>query len=937
MTPFLQGKNGLIIGIALLVVNMAVLAPVATGAVEDAVQEAVATKPLDDACKDGNCDNVEDDWASSTEERSFYAYSITNLNDVMGDGEEPIAPTYTRLGPFTYDVTSTKTIVEHNSSAGTLTYNEVISYECSASSEEPCDTAITNLNIAFMPQVIGATGTAIAGIMDLTKVGFSASAMANDLENMQAGVAVAASIDAVMSQSDGSEAMNAAVSAGYGEGAYDAFNQYFAAMNLSEMNNLSGAGETYTYTEAIQGAQMMMHGSTDFTGANFGDLSYGMYNAVMPGSMEDISLTTATGALVFAGHCDEYATATYDEVMADMANEFANVGTMQRASLWNYMSMIDTGQVDENGDPVMMPNVNETIARDHALCFSIGGEALMAGVGDEMWMVDTTGMSVNAAARLNNLLGMSIDNMVAMNLLLNGTGTDVPLGLLASNEDGTEFGLAAFMSMEPADAMTTYMLDSDQYNATAMWAGGWLSDASSIPLILLGGAGQLNASGFVNITFGDVNPIDGSYLEYSLNMGGLWEFFGNDAVALTPEQSANILYGDLGLTTSTGATLFIYGEMAGQTPPIDLATMQPATPTPWNNDTVAAIYGIDANAASALRTILIDAIMNDFVPGFLMDSFGTSPYVTMEMNQWLLGWHDPVNAFLATGNPMDMTVGWMSLETNATYYGSGGIENGDGTQYTICTGEKSSCDKGELLLEDGSEYVSWRDMDKFAGTLGLLSTESLVGATGGFVTGDGDRISLSGYGVVDLTCSDTTTFKNLPVDTCTASMDPTTRSVQAKLLGTDTLLDALPGALPVYFGSDVSVNAEEVSGAIISGASTSTFYLDIREMGNHSTAPSMDDLQPVFEIHTSAELSDSDADSLESSIYTNQEYFGYWTNFDNPVDIITLIFYIAGVALLVMGLYGMNSNDEDEMKLYAEESAAESNDDATESSEETSE
>ena len=99
----------------------------------------------------------------------------------------------------------------------------------------------------------------------------------------------------------------------------------------------------------------------------------------------------------------------------------------------------------------------------------------------------------------------------------------------------------------------------------------------------------------------------------------------------------------------------------------------------------------------------------------------------------------------------------------------------------------------------------------------------------------------------------------------------------------------------------------------------------------------MDDLQPVFEIHTSAELSDSDADSLESSIYTNQEYFGYWTNFDNPVDIITLIFYIAGVALLVMGLYGMNSNDEDEMKLYAEESAAESNDDATESSEETSE
>jgi len=283
-----------------------------------------------------------------------------------------------------------------------------------------------------------------------------------------------------------------------------------------------------------------------FIGVNFGDLSYGMYNAVMPGSMEDISLTTATGALVFAGHCDEYATADYNGVMADAANGFANVGTMQRASLWNYMSMIDTGAVDENDDPIMMPNVNETIARDHALCYAVGGGALMAGVGDEMWMMDTSGMSVNAETRLMNLLGVQIDNMVAMNLLLNGTGTDTPLGLLASNADGDDFGLAAFMGMAPADAMTTYMLSEAQYGAIMMWAGGWLTDASSIPLILLGGSGSLTASGFVNATFGDVNPIDGEYLDYSLNMGGLWAFMGNNPVSITPEQSGNILYGPLG-------------------------------------------------------------------------------------------------------------------------------------------------------------------------------------------------------------------------------------------------------------------------------------------------------------------------------------------------------------------------------------------------------
>ncbi|MEK9730831.1 MAG: hypothetical protein VW230_03620 [Candidatus Poseidoniales archaeon] len=923
MTPFLQGKNGLIIGIALLVVNMAVLAPMSTGAVEDAVQENVATKPLDDACTDGNCDNVEEDWASSTESRDFYAYSITNLAAMMSDD---VAPTYEMLGPFTYDVTSTKTVVEHNSTAGTLTYNEVISYECAADSANDCTTPITNLNIAFMPQVIGATGTAVAGIMDLTKVGFSAQAMANDLENMQAGKAVAASIGSEMAASDGSEAMDAAYSAGWGNGAYQQFDAYFAAMNGSGFNNETVA---YSYTDFItmQIQARTSDNTSVFGGAAFEDLSYALNSAMMP-TGDSVNLLSTQGPLAFAGHCEAYPTATYDEVMADAANGFANVGSMQRATVWGFMAMANE----------TMPDIETTLARDAALCFAVGGGALMAGAGDETWMMDTTGMSVNASARLYNMLGVTIDNMIAMNLLFNGTGTDMPLGLFATNEDGDDFGLAAFMGITPADAMATYMLDEAQYGAVMMWAGGWLTDASSIPLVLLGGTGTMTASQFVNTSFGNVNPIDGTYLEYSLNLGGLWMMLGNAPVELTPEQSGNLLYGPLGLTTQAGATLFIYGEMAGQTPPINFLTMQPDTPMPWADETVAALYQIDVNAARAVRLILMDAIMADFVPGFLMDNFGTTPYITMEMNQWLLGWHDPVNAYLETGNPMDMSAGWMSLETNATYYGSGGIANGDGTQYTICTGENADCDKGEMLLQDGSPYVSWRDMEKAAGTLGILTPESLEGATGGFITGDGDKVDLSGYGVVDLVCTDgSETVKDIPVTTCTASMDPTTRSVQAKLLGTDTLLDALPGALPVYFGSDVNVKAEDMSGAIISGTSKSTFYLDTREMGNQATAPTMDDLQPVFIIETSGELSDSDADSLQSAIYTNQEFFGYWTNFDHPIDFVTLLFYIAGVALLVLGLYGMaGSSEDEEMKIYSssEESAAEEADDATEESSE---
>ena len=48
-----------------------------------------------------------------------------------------------------------------------------------------------------------------------------------------------------------------------------------------------------------------------------------------------------------------------------------------------------------------------------------------------------------------------------------------------------------------------------------------------------------------------------------------WEMIGGEAIALTPEQSTNILYNEsLGLTTSTGATLFLYGELTGNTAPM---------------------------------------------------------------------------------------------------------------------------------------------------------------------------------------------------------------------------------------------------------------------------------------------------------------------------------------------------------------------------------
>ena len=128
--------------------------------------------------------------------------------------------------------------------------------------------------------------------------------------------------------------------------------------------------------------------------------------------------------------------------------------------------------------------------------------------------------------------------------------------------------------------------------------------------------------------------------------------------------------------------------------------------------------------------------------------------------------------------------------------------------------------------------------------------EYLNETTGGFLTGSGDKVDVSGYAIADITCSGTSEVKNIPVDTCSASVDPLTRSIQAKLLGVGAgLVAATPSALPVYLGSDISMSSEELSGLIIAGESTTTFYLDTRDASLMNTVPTMDNLTKVFEIN----------------------------------------------------------------------------------------
>ena len=879
-------------GLMFLILNLAVLAPIATGAVPDAVAEATAEAPKDAICSNDDCTEFEADWLSSSADRDFYAWNLTNLGDVLMGS----APVYEEIGPVTYTVTSDRTMLSHDADAGEITYHEDTSYACAADSVVPCDVHITQLNIGFMPQVIGATGTAMDGVMELTKVGFAAQMINQDMNTTQAGTATTADMCFL-----GIIYGPCYMWAEFGEIAWKASD---TGMTIMAMNNDSTLN------------------TTD------GDWSPGALDAAMDNTSHpfdadfNISLRTALGPVAFMGM------GAPEMMISDVMADPANSTIMQRASTYGYLS--DTGSLQD---------IYITFVRDWTMYAAVGTSFAGYGGGTDFNASDNDDIT----SRLHNLLGVDFTGVNGIALMVAGHLTDTPTGLIATNADGTGFGLAAFLTMEVADAMVAFNLTVDQYTAVATWAGGWAASATSVQLGLLGGVGTMSAEQFANQTFGGMSPVGDPYLTNSLNMGGAWGTAlvpgseGAPAVALSQAQSGNALYGPLGLTTQTGATLFLYGELSGMTPPIDFATMGPGTPMEWNTSTVAMLYGVDENAAAAMRAFMFGAIFGDFVPGFLIDSFGTSPYLTQEFNNWLLGWHDPVNAFLASGNPMDMTVGWTSLESNATYYGSGGIVSDTGTNYTICTGESDACDKGTTLAIDDSSYFSWKDPAKEMNTFGLVAAENRAGTIGGFLADGDNRVDLSGYATAAIVCDGESTLKGIPVDDCTATLDPLTRSIQAKLLDTDTLLDAVPGALPVYFGSDVSMSVEQVSGAAIAGSSESYFYLDTRPITSMNEAPAFTDLQPVFKIVSAGTIGDSDAADLESAIVQNQETFGYWTNFDNIADYITLMFYILAIGALANGVRLMVSEDETDEAMKAEAAPAEETESSDEESSEATE
>ena len=856
----------------------------ATGQVPAAVEDAVALKVKDDICENQLCTEVNDDWSESTSQRDFYAWHILNLDEV-NNGSEPI---YEEIGPVTYDVTLKKEVENYDVRNGLLTYKQTTSYACSEDTEVPCSTEVSQLNIAFNTQVIGATGTAINTVMETTKTGFASGVIGTYFQKVSAGYEVAKynlhnlqNLSAVegyiIMAPDNAESS-------FLDGMFDLVDEAYGDAFLDD--------NTTTYLQ--EGGVRPEWNSSEL------DLDYAFREALGPGG-EDISLLNYMGPLV-------YASMGEPESLTDIQADPENSVTLERAELWDFEHPTD---------------LNITLSRDWTLYAGMGKLMQDYGALDDDYLTNDSEDAVNLSIRAKRLLDLDIDNEVARTVLTLGHGTDDPLGILAESESGTSFGLSEFLEMNQQEAMETYGITSRQHEKLKQFSNSWAEDISQLPLSLVGGEGYITASDFVNISFGAEDPVNGGYLEYSLNVGGNWgsgiyQFPRGDPVDLSANGSANILFGEWGLTTYEGASMFLYGELSGKSLPINYSTGEAEIAMEWTNETVAKIYDIDENAAGAARLLMMEVVFKNLVPENLIDGLNTSRYLTQPVNNWLLGWHDPVNAYLETGDSENMTGGWTSLEANETFFGSdmyveGGISTGDPVAITICTGEVDTCDKGETVKVGDSEYVSWRTLEKEEGTFGLITAEKQGETTGGFITGDEDLVDLSGYGTAEVECSDKGTLKGIPVDICTASMDPLTRPIQAKLVNNGTMLDAIPGALPVYFGSDVELKVERLSGAIIAGQSESTFWLDSRNITDQKTPPTLDDLQEVFVIKTSAELDDETAETMESQIVTNQDTFAWFTNFDHWADYVGLSLWILAALSLLTG-FALIFKPEDEEK-----------------------
>ena len=793
-----------IVGILLMGINLAVISPY----VMEVTEETLSTATVMD-----NETWEDEEWLNATSERSFFAWNLSNAAALQSGDETEME--FEQLGPFTYELSTIREVLYHDEEAGVLTYREYNEYNWLDG--ESGDVQLTNINILFNTQKIGAVGSAIDFGSSFVKGAFTRDMLYIDLSERAPSIWVS--------------------------------------------DDLTDAGE-----EAMRAEVAWGDSADDNT-----TLHHVLYDAKDPGdSSVCIALTCDIGPML----------------MVRLGAPDNGSNSLARASMFGYTGADDT----------------ETFARDHAIYNTINTR--FANHGGGAHLESTSHESLNE--RLDEMTGVTINDEPTLQNLLFGVVDGTNVGMLKCDSQKILCGSTNILQgalEDPFAVVDDYTLNpADRFGYTDMvgivqnWAGDWFTSVTKYEMILSGGEGWIHADDWFYEAFGSIDPINNEYITLGLNQQGAWGLVYGDVVDLDSEVTATLFDGPHRITGDF-AIDFMYGEIMGYSVPMD----ENFIPTPggevhvWDEALVAQIYNLDNNSANALRWLFSYTVFDQFLEPLLEQFLDVVPYKTQSVNQWLFGWEDPLS-------------GWVSLEKNATFFGCGDTDvdgpcsTDSASVYSVYTGAVGDHEPGQIIAEDGDIHLPWRTPARNASAYGLLDPVVQTGAVGSYYDASQPAMAnLGGYAVQTSEITGTGSVHGIETQTHTFTLDPLENPIQAKLLAQESVLDIFPGALPVYFGGEVVMEMEPNVNAAIAGDLNSYFYLDTRGIG--AVNPTLDDLQPVFQISQSSSMTEAQSEDFKNLVITNTQPYSYWTNFDGAdasfIDEITLLIWILAILSLL--------------------------------------
>ena len=900
----------LVIGIMLVGVNATIVTSTFDGLISEGMADNVAAAYAQDELND-------DDWNESISEKVYFGYNLTDIDALSS--EDP-SNAYTKVGPWIYNVTSHKELLDWNEDEGTMTYSEYEVFEwCEDCIWEDRDGTMgevgqiydsvpgtndfQNVNILWMAESIGAIGPVGFEYGEpFAKAGFATNMMKLELSSKAPSIWSAEDISNNI----------ASASSGMQDAGMDAATADAAAPSYV----MTGA---YAVWNASAGAGMM---EPDFTSS----ANMILEDAVDPSTGMCIALTCDYGPMLVAG-----------------MGEPNEVVTPTRAMLYGYSDISEP----------------ERTHIDWAVYALAGSTFLANGGGADLTTTD------NNRERLLEVSGVNIANPAVLEYLLFGINED---GLAEGIIQETDFnglplnGNILFLLGAQGDAfstMSTYGIGLTQLLGLADWAGAWigmLGIPAEFPMILTGSSGTMNANDWWIASFGGEEPLAGGYIPLGLNMGP-WE----GQIDMSSEDVRNVLYDSPYALASTGfGAEFMYGEATGKTLPqgADGAEVG-GTVSDWNDEYVANLYGITVLEAQSVRNYIANFMVDVVVPTLLTFQTGASAYTTQTVDQWLFGSCDPVLEF-----QYGSVACYSSLETNKTYYGSvseefpNGISTGDYSAYVmsiegdtigqrlmqgyantdgdglcdfdysasgVYLGEDIECTEGQVY--GMTEYLTWRAPAKDAANYGLMEEavgssvdyavlENSIGAIG--TADESFKYNLGGYAVAMTEVGENVEFKGIPMVEHSIVLDATQHNIQSKLIPTSlSPISVTPGVLGLYFNGNVDFKVEPNTNAVMYGHGTLQFVLDIRGLGYDSPdlSEGATDAYPVFEIAIHSEIDDDAAEDVRGA--TDSIGIMGFTTLDAPMPILALnlvqlVVYVLGLGMLAYGVMNMSSKNEDE-------------------------